>query len=137
MSRIEIGSKGKKEIVVEQKDLASFLGNLGAEVLSTPRLISLLEEAARAAIGPHIPEGSMTVGTMVRVKHLAATPPRAWVRATASVKEIDGRRLVFDVVAYDDFEKIAEGEHERFIVSTEKFLERVQRKISGLTVHRD
>ena len=61
--KIEIGLKGKKEICVEDKDLASFLGNFGAEVLSTPRLIGLLEEASRSATEECLPEGSMTVGT--------------------------------------------------------------------------
>jgi predicted thioesterase len=128
--------QGKKEILVEDEDLASFLGNIDAEVLATPRLISLLEEAARTATEEGLPEGSMTVGTLVKVRHLAATPPGLRVRAEASLKKIDGRRLVFDVIAYDDFEKIAEGEHERFIVSTEQFLKRVQKKITTMTIHR-
>ncbi len=128
--------EGKKEILVEEEDLASFLGNIDAKVLATPRLISLLEEAARTATEESIPEGSMTVGTLVKVRHLSATPPGLKVRAEASLKEIDGRRLVFDVTAYDDFEKIAEGEHERFIVSTEQFLKRVRKKIATMTVHR-
>ncbi len=128
MPELEIGLRGEKEIVVGEQDLASFMGNINAKVLATPRLIALLEEAARSSTEGLLPEGSMTVGTLIRVRHLAATPPDVKVRAEATLKEVDGRRLVFDVIAYDDFEKIAEGEHERFVVSIERFLERVKRK---------
>ncbi len=128
MPELETGLRGEREIVVGEQDLASFMGNVNAKVLATPRLISLLEEAARSSTEGLLPEGSMTVGTLIRVRHLAATPPGVKVRAEAALKEVDGRRLVFDVVAYDDFEKIAEGEHERFVVSIERFLERVKRK---------
>jgi len=137
MTKMETGLSGTREIVVEDKELASFMGNIGAEVLATPRLVSLLEEAARTAIKHCLPEGSITVGTMIRLEHFAATPPGAKVRAEATLKEIDGRRLVFDVFAYDDFEKIAEGEHERFIVSKERFLEKVRGKVKRLGVQGD
>ena len=123
-----IGLKGKKEMVVEPEDLASFGGNEGAEVLSTPRVILLMEQATRVAIEDTLPEGMMTVGTMIHMKHFAATPLGAKVRAEAQLREIDGRRLVFDVAAYDDVEKISEGVNERFIVSIDKFLEKVQNK---------
>ena len=131
MGRVEVGMKGHQEIVVGQKDLASFMGNIRAEVLSTPRLIALLEEAARTATEEHLPAGSMTVGILVNVRHFAATPPGLKVRAEAFLKEVDGRRLVFEVVAHDEFEKVAGGEHERFIVSRDKFLEKVNRKRTG------
>lgn len=133
MSRIEIGLKGRREILVGQKDLANFMGNISAEVLSTPRLISLLEEAARDAMEAFLPEGSMTVGIRVSIRHFAATPPGLKVCAEAFLKEIDGRRLVFDVVAHDEFEEVAAGEHERFIVSKDKFLDKVKKKIPGVS----
>jgi predicted thioesterase len=70
----------------------------------------------------------MTVGTFIRIQHLAATPLGSKFRAEASFKEIDGRKLVFDVAAYDELEKIAEGENEQLIVSIDKFLVRIKRK---------
>jgi predicted thioesterase len=128
MPVMEIGLKGTKEMVVERKDLASFMGNMGADVLSTHRIVLLMEQAARNAIEGLLPEGKMTVGTMINMKHLAATPLGMRVRAEARLTKIDGRRLGFEVMVYDEFEKIAEGENGRFIVSVEKFLEKVKEK---------
>lgn len=128
MPEIEIGLKGTEEMVVEKKDLASFMGNMGADVLSTHRVVLLMEQAARKAIEGRVPEGKMTVGTLIHLRHLAATPLGAKVRAEAHLREIDRARLVFDVVVYDEFEKISEGVNERFVVSVEKFLGKVKRK---------
>ncbi|NIR15029.1 MAG: thioesterase [Desulfobacterales bacterium] len=130
MPEIEIGLKGIKEMMVEEKDLASFMGNMGADVLSTHRVVLLMEHAARKAIEGRVPEGKMTVGTLIHMRHLAATPLGAKVRAEAHLIEIDRARfrLVFEVVVYDEFEKISEGVNERFIVSVEKFLGKVKKK---------
>jgi fluoroacetyl-CoA thioesterase len=128
MPEIEIGLKGTKEMVVEKKDLASFMGNMDADVLSTHRVVLLMEQAARKAIEGRVSEGKMTVGTLIHMRHLAATPPGAKVRAEAHLREIDRARLVFEVEVYDEFEKISEGVNERFIVSTEKFLGKVKNK---------
>jgi len=129
MSNIQIGLKGQEEMVVERKDLASVMGNIGAEVLSTHRVVLLMELAARNAIKDCLPEGKMTVGTFVRIQHLAAAPLGSKVRAEAQVKEIEGRRLVFEIAVYDEFERIAEGENEQLIVSIDKFLARINKKI--------
>ena len=131
MSNIQIGLKGQEEMVVERKDLASVMGNIGAEVLSTHRVVLLMELAARNAIKDCLPEGKMTVGTFVRIQHLAAAPLGSKVRAEAQVKEIEGRKLVFELAVYDEFEKIAEGENEQLIVSIDRFLARIQKKTVG------
>jgi len=131
MSNIQIGLKGQEEMVVERKDLASVMGNIGAEVLSTHRVVLLMELAARNAIKDCLPEGKMTVGTFVRIQHLAAAPLGSKVRAEAQVKEIEGRKLVFEVAVYDEFERIAEGENEQLIVSIDRFLARIQKKTLG------
>ena len=131
MSNIQIGLKGQEEMVVERKDLASVMGNIGAEVLSTHRVVLLMELAARNAIKDCLPEGKMTVGTFVRIQHLAAAPLGSKVRAEAQVKEIEGRRLVFEITVYDEFERIAEGENEQLIVSIDRFLARIKKKAVG------
>ena len=128
MADIHLGLTGKEEMVVERSDLASMMGNIGAEVLSTHRVVLLMELAARNAIKDCLPEKKMTVGTFIRIRHFAATSLGSKVRAEASLKEIDGRKLVFVVAAYDEFEKIAEGENEQLIVSIDKFLARIERK---------
>ena len=128
MGKIEIGLKGVKEMVVEEKDLASFMGNIGADVLSTHRVVLLMEMAARHALRGRLPAGKMTVGTFIQIRHLAATPLGARVRAEAHLREIERARLIFDVVVYDEFEKISEGVNELFILSGEKFLNKVKKK---------
>ena len=107
MPRVEVGLRGEEKMVVERSDLASMMGNIGAEVLSTHRVVLLVELAARNAIKESLPEGKITVGTFIRIQHLAATPLGLKVRAEAYLKSMDGRKLIFDVVAYDEFEKIA------------------------------
>jgi predicted thioesterase len=128
MSDIEVGLKGIKEMVVERQDLASVMGNVGAEVLSTHRVVLLMELAARKTIEDRLPEGMMTVGTFIRIQHLAAAPLGSKVRAEARLKRIEGRRLVFDVAVFDETEKLAEGENEQLIVSVDKFLSKIQKK---------
>ena len=131
MAKLEIGLTGYKDLIVGREDLASFTGNIGAEVLSTHRVVLLMEQAAREAVKGRLPEGMMTVGTMIHMRHFAASPLGSKVRAEAVLRDIDGRRLVFHVVARDEMEKIAEGENERFMVSEQMFLEKVRRKAKG------
>jgi predicted thioesterase len=108
---------------------ADAMGNRGVHVLATPHIVGLLEHAAAGLIIPTLPAGASTVGTMVEMRHLAATPVGMAVRARATLLETDGRRFLFQVEAWDAREKIAEGRHERFVVSNlEKFLERTMKK---------
>ncbi len=122
------GLVGEIEIVVEPKDTADALGNRGVHVLATPRLIALLEDAAIEAVRPGLPAGAGTVGTWLDVRHLAATPVGMRVRARATLRQVDGRRYVYDVEAHDDVERIAEGRHERVQINQARFLERVADK---------
>ena len=120
------------EITVTPDRTADALGNKGVMVLSTPHLIGLLENAADAVIQPHLPAGAGTVGTMVEMRHLAATPVGMKVRAKATLLETDGRRFVFQVEAHDEVEKVAEGKHARFVVpDIRKFLLRALKKGQG------
>jgi predicted thioesterase len=122
------GLVGQVEIVVEPADTADALGNRGVHVLATPRLVALLERAAIRAIEPHLPPGAGTVGTRIDVRHLAATPVgmRATIRAT--LRAVDGRRLVFDIEGDDETERIVEGTHERFQIDEARFLDRIAAK---------
>jgi fluoroacetyl-CoA thioesterase len=108
---------------------ANAMGNTGVMVFATPWVIALLENAAHGMIKAHLPPGASTVGTMVEMKHLAATPIGMTVRAKATLLSSDGRRYLFTVEAWDDKDKIAEGRHERFVVADlQKFLERTMKK---------
>jgi predicted thioesterase len=125
---IVAGLVGEVDVVVQPADTADALGNAGVHVLATPRLVALLEQAAIRAVEPHLPPGAGTVGTRIDVRHLAATPVgmRAVVRAT--LREVDGRRLVFDIEGHDEAERIVEGTHERFQIDQARFLARIAAK---------
>ena len=125
------GLTGKSEMVVKEEDLVSQLGAVPLDVLSTPRLIQLLETAAIEAIRDHMPGDQVSLGTEVRIRHLSATPLGMKVTANALLKGVEKNRLHFLVDAYDEKEKVAEGEHERVLVSRERFLERVKKKSAG------
>lgn len=125
------GLMGKAEMIVKEEDLVSHLGDLPVHVLSTPRLIQLMEEAALHAIRDFTPSDQLSLGTQVKIKHLSATPLGMKVTAHAMLKEIQKNRLLFLVDAYDEREKVAEGEHERVLVSKEKFNEKVEKKRIG------
>jgi fluoroacetyl-CoA thioesterase len=126
---VKPGASAEAELTVSPDRTAHAMGNAGVHVLATPHLIGLLESAAGAVIVPHLPAGGGTVGTMVEMRHLAPTPIGMTVRAKATLLETDGRRLLFSVEAWDEKEKIAEGRHERFVVSDmQKFLARTAKK---------
>ena len=124
------GIKGSSGCTVTLADTAKALGSGGLDVLSTPKLIALMENAALTAVRPYLEEGTETVGTRLEVSHLAATPVGMAVRAEAELIEIDRRRLIFSVKAWDEAELIGEGRHERFIVQTEKFLAKCSAKLT-------
>ena len=110
---LETGIKGRAECTVSEKDTAKALRSGGLDVLATPIMIALMEESALTSVRPYLEEGTDTVGTNINVSHLSATPVglRAW--AESELVEIDRRRLVFNVKAYDEKGLIGEGTHER------------------------
>lgn len=122
------GLAGEAHITVTDDLTASALGSGNVNVYSTPAMIALLEAAAIRALEGQLAEGQTSVGTHLNVQHLAATPVGMSVTARAVLREVDGRRLVFEVTAWDAVEKIAEGTHERFIVNRSRFEERVRGK---------
>lgn len=122
------GLVGKSEMVVTEEDLVSRLGSIPVDVLSTPRLIQLIEEAAIEAIQNFIPPDQLSLGTHVRIKHLSPTPLGMKVTGHALLKKVEKNRLLFLVDAYDEKEKVAEGEHERILVLKERFLQKVEKK---------
>jgi fluoroacetyl-CoA thioesterase len=126
---LQPGLAGKKTITVQESDTArSSGGETLPPVLSTPRLISFLETTAHASILPYLAEGQTSVGSLVNISHLAATPVGMVARFQTELLEVDGRRLRFKVEAWDEVDKIAEGEHERFIIDKSRFTERLEKK---------
>jgi fluoroacetyl-CoA thioesterase len=128
--KLEIGMKAEIEQIVEQQHTAMAFGSGGVKVLATPMMIGLMEKAALSAVDVHLGEGFATVGTIVNVLHLAATPVGMRVRAVAVLTNVEGRKLTFNIEAYDEKEKIGEGTHERYIIELAKFLKRTEEKAS-------
>lgn len=126
---IQPGATAEVTLTVTPDHTAHAMGNDGVQVLATPFLIGLLETACHRVMERLIPPGGSTVGTMVEMRHLAATPVGMAVRARATLVETDGRRFVFEVEAWDDQEQVAEGRHERFVVrDLQAFLRRAMEK---------
>ena len=125
------GLTGKSEIMVKDEDLVCQLGGIEIDVLSTPRLVQLMEEAAIEAISKFIPPDQLSLGTQVKIKHLSPTPLGLKVIAHALLKDVNKNRLLFLIDVYDEVEKVAEGEHERILVSKERFLQKVNKKRVG------
>jgi len=110
-------------------DAIHFLGDAVTPALSTPAMIMNLEITARDAALPHLEPGQDTVGTVVNVAHLSATPLGMKVTYRATLTEIDRRRLTFAVEAFDEKDKIAEGTHQRFIIDVKRYAERLKAKM--------
>lgn len=126
---LQPGLTAEIEQLVVSALTADALGNQGVQVFATPFVINLMELTCNAAMKPHLPPGAVSVGTMVEMKHLAATPLGMKVRATATLLETDGKRCLFQIDVFDEVEKIAEGRHERYVVpNLDKFLSRAMAK---------
>lgn len=118
---METGIKGRQEIAVTENMLSTNVGSGAVKVFATPMMIALMEKTSALSVEPYLEPGQSSVGTLVNVKHLAATPLGMIVYAESELVEIDRRRLVFKVAAYDEKGLIGEGMHERFIIDIEKF----------------
>ena len=119
---------GEAERVVTEEWTAPSMGSGTVPVLATPALVALMEQAAVRALEGCLPPGQTSVGVRIDVRHLAATPPGMRVRAQATLVAAEGRRLTFHIEAWDDAEKIGEAVHERVVIDTERFMERVRAK---------
>ena len=118
---LHIGIRGREETVVTEALLASNVGSGLVRVFATAMMIALIEKAAVYSIEPYLAPGQGSVGVHVDVSHCSATPLGMRVWAETELVEIDRRRLVFRVAAYDERGLIGEGRHERFIIESERF----------------
>ncbi len=128
MQTIPLGARRQEVTLVTPDAAIDFLGPDAARVLSTPRLIGLLEMTCRNLLAELLPPGQDSVGTHVDLRHLAATPVGMKVICRAEILSTEGRRVNFRVEAFDELEKIAEGTHQRFVVDVARFTARVQAK---------
>ena len=128
MSVLTPGLSAELSIIVSEADTASRWGSGLVPVYSTPALVGLMEAAAVKVLDGQLEIGQTTVGGHIDVHHLAATPVGMSVRASAVLTSIEGRKLSFQIEAWDDVEKIGEALHERFLIDTEKFVSRASKK---------
>lgn len=131
MAKVPVGTAREQKLLVTGEVAVDFLGLEEARVLGTPYLIALMEITARNSVKDLLDPGQDTVGTLVNVKHLAATPIGMQVTFRTEVLEVDDRRIVFKVEAFDEKEKIGEGVHERFVIDVARFASRVQSKLAS------
>lgn len=120
------GIRNEKIFRTSRKHSASFLGSGDVEVLSTPSMITFMEETCRTLVENKLSKELTTVGTLVNIRHLKAAPIGAEVKVICTLTRVEGRRLLFDVKAFWKNVKIGEGVHERYIVVKEKFLRKLK-----------
>lgn len=125
---LEIGIKGHREQIVTEELTAAHIGSGLVKVFATPMMIALMESTCAGSVEASLEEGQGTVGTHVDVSHCAATPVGMRVHCDSELVEIDRRRLVFKVAAYDERGLIGEGQHERFIIDSAKFQAKIDAK---------
>lgn len=121
---VEIGIKGKQTLIVTQEITAKALGSGSLEVFATPAMVALMEKTAAESVQPFLEEGWGTVGISISVKHSAPTPVGMTATCESTLVEVDGRRIVFELVAGDERGIIGTGTHERFIINNEKFMQK-------------
>lgn len=128
MNQLKVGDQFTSELIVEEKHTAAAFGSGDILVFSTPNMVGLMENAALNCAQEGLEDGLSTVGTFLNIKHSAATPVGMKVKAIAELIEIEGKKLTFKVTAYDELDQIGSGTHGRYIIDSQKFLDRVNQK---------
>lgn len=132
MKEIIIGNTGTAKTVVTPEKLAVSVGSGSLKVFATPMMAALMEAAACEAIAPFLEEGETTVGTELNIQHTAATPEGLEVTAEAELLSANGRELIFRVSAHDSVGEIGSGTHKRFVVYSEKFQAKAEKRGSDV-----
>lgn len=120
------GLEYTSEVVVALGNCASAVGSGGLDVFATPSMVALMENAAMNCVAPYLPEGATTVGSEINTTHLRPSAVGANITAVAHLVSVEGRKLQFDVAAYDGEVCIGKGTHVRFIVDIERFMAKLR-----------
>ena len=120
-----LGINFSTELTVAMKDTASMYGSGLVEVFATPAMIGMMENTAHLCVNDSLDETQITVGTEVNIQHLKATPIGMKVVCIATLIEIEGKKLVFEVIAHDEQGLIGKGFHTRYIVDRDKFMSKL------------
>src|SRR5258706_11929263 len=116
-AKLQPGLTGRAELIIGEQHTAPRIGSGLVHVLATPVMINLFEAAALDALDKHLPPGYQSLGTVLNVRHIAATPVGMKVVAQATITRIEERTVYFDVNAKDERELIGDGTHERVVVN--------------------
>lgn len=122
------GLLGKEQIIVNHRNCALSMGSGSLEVFATPSMIALMECAAANSVKNHLEPGKTTVGVSIDAKHVSATPLGMTVSCESELVEVDGKRLVFKITAYDKCGVIGTANHERMIIDAKRFMEKAASK---------
>ncbi len=129
MKELTVGLRGRAEMVVTETHTAAAAGSGSLRVFATPCMVALMEKAACESVQPFLEAGQSTVGTLLQVSHDAATPVGMPVWAESELTAVEGKKLVFSVTAYDAKGPIGKGVHERFVISSERFVQKTYGKL--------
>lgn len=122
------GLLGREQAIVSHSNSALSMGSGSLEVFSTPSMIALMESAAAGSVKAHLEPGKTTVGVSIDAKHLSATPLGMTITCESELLEVDGKRLVFKITAFDKCGIIGTATHERMIVDAKRFMEKAASK---------
>lgn len=128
---LEIGLTLIRTHLIRSEHAARHVGTGEVDVLSTPAMITFMEKTARQCVESKLPKGDITVGTRVDIRHLGSVPIGENLKVTAQLLEVTERRLTFRVEAEWRNEVIGKGQHERFIVNKERFLQKLNARAEG------
>ncbi|MCM1992045.1 thioesterase family protein [Oceanirhabdus seepicola] len=123
---ISNGMKTTLEITVGKEDTARSYGSGAVDVFATPAMIALMENTAKSVVDEYLQEDFTTVGIAISTNHIKATPIGMKVKCEATVEKVDGKKIEFKVIAWDEVGKIGEGCHTRYIINVEKFMSKLK-----------
>ena len=123
---INVGIENTLSKTVGDRDSAANHGSGLLPVFATPAMVAFMEQTAHCSVGDLLPEGYTTVGIEINVKHIKATPIGMAVRCHSVLSKVEGKRLYFDVQAFDEVAQIGEATHVRYIVESEKFMSKIK-----------
>ncbi len=127
---LEVGIKGREELVVTKELTAKSMGSGIMDVFATPAMLALMEKTAYSSVMPYLNEGCGSVGTKAEIEHVSPSPVGMKIVCESELVGIEGRKLIFKVDAFDDKGRIGGGTHERVIVECERFQQKTDKKLS-------
>jgi len=125
---MEVGKIATAQVAVTEKNTAKAVGSGNLNVFATPMMIALMEQAACECLADDLTATQSSVGTQINVAHTAASPIGETIIATATIDQIDDRKVLFTVSARDSKNEIGKGTHERFVIDAERFMSKLEQR---------